>query len=252
MQGGKKITGRIKIQGSKNAALPIIAASILLKEKAVLKNVPDISDVLSFIEILKKLGAKTEYKNNILIIDNSEIKNKKIKSKQAKKSRASFLFYGALLSLFGKAKMIKTGGCKIGKRPLDIHKKAFKEIKKGKREIFLGSPSVGATENLLIYMAGKSEKNIKRKGRVEQEVWDLGVFFGKGGGKKKGKKRGKENFYRLTCCPSPPSLLKWEVGGGVVLRGFLFFLRGGFLGFFFFLLLRSFRQQGGGLLAVCR
>lgn len=183
IRGGKALTRTIIAQGSKNAALPIIAAGVLLKKRVELYNIPDISDIQSFIEIINFLGCKTKYKKHTLTIENEDIKNKNIPKRLTKRTRASFLFYGALLARFNKAKVSNGGGCKIGKRPLDIHKKAFEDIKIGKREILLPFPSVGATENLLIYMAGRKEKFIIKNASVEPEVQDLINFLKKAGAK---------------------------------------------------------------------
>lgn len=169
VEGGKKLSGTIKAGGSKNAAFPILAATILLSNKIILENVPNISDVTCFINILKILGANIQYIHaNKLLIDTSNLNSHKIPIKFGKKIRGSYYFLGALISRFEKASIPHPGGCNIGKRPMDLHFKYLnkldcsfkisnnainacrqKSIKK-KNIIILPFPSRGTTINLIL------------------------------------------------------------------------------------------------------
>ena len=121
IKGGKTLKGEVRISGSKNAALPIIVATLLSGEKSVIKNVPDLRDIRTIILLLNTLGSKTEFKNNILTIDNSDINLFEAPYELVKTMRASVYVLGPLLGRFGNAKVSFPGGCAIGPRPIDLH-----------------------------------------------------------------------------------------------------------------------------------
>ena len=125
---GKKLKGKVNISGSKNAALPILCASLLTSETVELNNVPEIADIYSMIDILESFGAKIEFANNKLKIDSSKIKKSQSSDDLVKKMRASILIIGALLPRFGEVKMAFPGGCVLGKRSVAAHTHAFKEL----------------------------------------------------------------------------------------------------------------------------
>lgn len=126
--GNKKVSGKVKVSGSKNAALPIICASLLNKNKVVLKNVPRISDVFDIINILKYLDCKIKFKRNTLIIDSANLNYKPLLLEECQKIRASYYFVGIFLSIYNKCEILLPGGCNIGKRPIDYHLKAFSDM----------------------------------------------------------------------------------------------------------------------------
>ena len=120
--GGIPLQGTVQIDGAKNSALSIMAASLLTSEKCVLENVPQLKDVYSMIEVIKTLGVKVEWKdNNILSIDSDDFNNYEAPYELVKTMRASFLVMGPLLARLKKAKISLPGGCAIGARPVDFH-----------------------------------------------------------------------------------------------------------------------------------
>ena len=197
IKGGKKLQGSVKISGSKNAALPIIAGTILNKGISTLYNVPDISDTQMMYEILKQIGAKIVKFKNKVIIDTREISIYEIPHELMRKMRSSVIIAGALIGKYKKCKFSYPGGCDIGARPIDLHLKAFsklginvdknygniececKEIIGDK--IDLEFPSVGATENIILSsVLGKGVTTITNAAR-EPEIIDLQKFLNKMG-----------------------------------------------------------------------
>ena len=166
IKGNKKLTGEIKISGAKNSVVALIPAAILSDDKVTLYNVPNISDTNSLIDIIKLLECRYEYKDEKLIIDTTNIKNKLIPEELSSKLRASYYFMGALLAKFKYAEIYFPGGCNIGSRPIDFHINGFKKlgaeviiegnkyIFKAKKlkgaKIYLDFASVGATINIML------------------------------------------------------------------------------------------------------
>lgn len=163
--GGKSLEGDVRVQGSKNASLPIISATVLSQGECVLENCPDLSDTRVAVEILKYLGAECEFYNNTLCVDTKNIKNRIIDASLMGKLRSSITFAGALVGRFGEAVLAMPGGCQLGPRPIDMHIKSFKKLGtevecrggyiclKGKPrggEVVLAFPSVGATQNAML------------------------------------------------------------------------------------------------------
>ena len=128
IQGGKKLEGEIKISGSKNAALPIIAATVLNAGTTTLYNVPDIQDVNTMFEILKKIGATIKRKNNKIIINTNKVHTYEIPDDLMRQMRSSVILAGALIGKYHKAKFSCPGGCDIGSRPIDLHLKGFEKL----------------------------------------------------------------------------------------------------------------------------
>jgi UDP-N-acetylglucosamine 1-carboxyvinyltransferase len=170
--GGNQLNGELKIQGSKNAALPIIAATILNEGITVLKNCPKILDVFHMIKILEELGCKTSWDDNTLIVDSTAICDPVVSEDSVQKMRSSILYLGALLGRCHEVTIAYPGGCSIGKRPIDYHLNAIKKMNVvqeflGEEEniihcytndiigndIFLKFPSVGATQNVILTAA---------------------------------------------------------------------------------------------------
>lgn len=198
INGQNPLNGRVSIQGSKNAALPILAASMLFSGEVVLRNVPDLADVHSMLAILEYLGAKYTFEDSVVQLDCSNIENKPIHDELANKLRASSLLLGPLLARFGKAEVAMPGGCKIGTRPMDIHFKGFEKFgathtlengfisTEGKNlegEFTLEFPSVGASENLITASVFSSSRIVLRNFAKEPEVMDLIKFLQTGGAK---------------------------------------------------------------------
>tara|TARA_B100001057_G_scaffold244802_1_gene245058 strand:+ start:1468 stop:2727 length:1260 start_codon:yes stop_codon:yes gene_type:complete len=198
IKGRKEISGKISISGSKNATLPILAASILA-DQVKIKNIPLVKDIFTMIELLNFIGLKTKLikKENIIEITN---KSKNINTlapyKLVKTMRAGVLVLGSLLTKYKKAKVSLPGGCAIGTRPVDLHLFALKklgakikikdgyifaEAKKGLRgaKIRFPSISVGATENALLAAFKAKGKTILNNCAIEPEIKDLIKFLKK-------------------------------------------------------------------------
>lgn len=198
--GGKPLNGTIEVSGAKNAALPIIIATLIEKGEYILKNVPNLSDIRVLFTLLESLGLKVEKldKNEYKIINNG-ITNNKADYEIVKKMRASFLVMGPMVANLNEAIISLPGGCSIGSRPVDLHLFGFEKM--GAKilqahgyvyvdssdlhgdDIVLSFPSVGATQNLLI--AATKIKGVTRiiNAAREPEIVDLGNFLIKMGAK---------------------------------------------------------------------
>ena len=202
IKGKKELIGKISISGSKNATLPILAASILANQ-VKLKNIPLVQDIFTMVEVLNFIGLDAKFLKNKHTL---EIKNKEnnintlAPYKLVKTMRAGVLVLGALLTKYGKAKVSLPGGCAIGTRPVDLHLLALKklgskikikngyifaEAKNGLKGATIKFPSisVGATENALIAAFMAKGKTVLKNCAVEPEVKDLILFLKKLGGK---------------------------------------------------------------------
>lgn len=203
IEGGKRLDGEVQISGSKNAALPIIAATILNKGKTVLYNVPDIQDVHTMFEIIQKIGGKINKKHNKIIINTSEIHTYEIPDNLMRQMRSSVILAGALLGKYHQARFSYPGGCEIGSRPIDLHLKGFEKlginIKEEHGEIFcntsqilgtqinLDFPSVGATENIILASCLGEGTTIITNAAKEPEIEDLIKYLNKMGANIKGE-----------------------------------------------------------------
>lgn len=202
VQGGKTLNGKVQISGSKNAALPILCAALLTKEKTTLKNVPDIADIHSMIKIIEDLGGKVTFEDHTITIDPANLKNRELSPELVKKMRASILMIGSLLPRLGEAKMSFPGGCVLGKRSVDTHTEAFKALgaevidaTKGLHiktkslkgaKIVLSEMSVTATENAIMAAVLATGVTEIRLAAAEPHVQDLCHFLKKMGAKIKG------------------------------------------------------------------
>lgn len=202
IHGGKKLKGEVKISGSKNAALPIIAATVLIKGRTTLYNVPNIQDVQTMFEIIKDIGGKVTKKNNKVIIDTSKVHTYEIPEELMRKMRSSVILAGAIIGKYHKANFSYPGGCDIGARPIDLHLKGFEklgiEIKEEYGEIVCSSeeivgtqinldfPSVGATENIILASCLAEGTTVLTNSAKEPEIEDLVNFLNKAGAKIKG------------------------------------------------------------------
>ncbi|MEA3346675.1 MAG: UDP-N-acetylglucosamine 1-carboxyvinyltransferase, partial [Candidatus Auribacterota bacterium] len=128
IRGGARLKGSVKVSGSKNAALPVMAASILADSPCEILGVPDIRDIWTMAEILTSLGAEVNISGNTVKIDPSGINKFESPYKLVKKMRASIAVLGPLLGKFGKARVSFPGGCVIGSRPIDLHLKGLSEM----------------------------------------------------------------------------------------------------------------------------
>ena len=196
--GANKLKGQIKISGSKNASLPILAATLLSKKKVYLNNLPRVKDIETMVSLLQSLGSKIKFNQNKLIINNLK-QNKNFASYSLVKTmRAGILVLGPLLAKFGNAKVSLPGGCAIGTRPVDIHLKALSKLGVKYKIIqgyvhaaapkgLIGSKirfpkiSVGATENLIIAACFAKGITVLNNCAIEPEIKDLVNFLEKMG-----------------------------------------------------------------------
>ena len=203
IEGGKELSGTIRISGAKNSAVALVPASILCDEEVTINNVPNISDIDALNDILLFLGAKITRENNQIIIDAHNIENKEIPEEISKKLRASYYFMSALLGKYKKVEMYFPGGCNIGKRPIDQTLKGFRalgatvEEKDNKYKIYadeligadinLDMPSVGATVNaLFVSVRAKGITRINNAAK-EPEIGNVIDFLNSMGAKIEGK-----------------------------------------------------------------
>ena len=192
--GANKLKGEIKISGSKNASLPILAATLLSNKKTYLKNLPKVKDIQTMLSLLESLGSKLKFKKNETIIENTKQKKKIASYSLVKTMRAGILVLGPLLAKFGSAKVSLPGGCAIGTRPVDIHLKALSKlgvkykinqgyvianVPKGLKgnNIRFSKISVGATENLIIASSFAKGITTLSNCAIEPEIKDLVNFL---------------------------------------------------------------------------
>ena len=223
IKGKKKLSGSINISGSKNASLPILAASILSDKTIILKNIPLVQDVYTMINLLKFIGLDIKLfknKKTLKIVSGNNLKTL-APYKLLKTMRAGVLVLGPLLAKYKKAKVSLPGGCAIGARPVDLHLFALKKLgakikikdgyiyasaKNGLKgnNIKFPSISVGATENAILAAVSANGKTIISNCAIEPEIQDLIVFLKKIGcninftGKRKVLITGNKNFNSVT------------------------------------------------------
>lgn len=204
IKGGKTLRGEVPISGAKNAALPIIVASLLSEGETVLRNVPNLMDITTIIKVIEYLGAQSEFdtKSNTLRIRVNSLKNADLPYDLVKTMRASVYVMGPLLARCGAADVSLPGGCAIGERPVDIHLAGFesmgskidiehgyirarvKELKGG--EFTMRQVSVGATANLMMGAVLAKGTTVLNNCAMEPDIVDLGEFLGAMGAKIEG------------------------------------------------------------------
>lgn len=210
IKGGLKLKGEVTISGAKNAALKMLAATILTKEKCILKNIPRIADIDIMIKILESIGAIVNWKDNhTLIVDPSNIKSHNPNQELMVKMRASVVLAGPLLGRFKKAIIANPGGCVIGARPVYEHWDLLNKLGVSIRDlgastllstdelkgtkIILDAMSVTATENLIMAAVLAKGKTDIRVAASEPEIQDLVLML-----KKMGAKISGENTHNIT------------------------------------------------------
>ena len=221
IQGQNMLSGEIKISGAKNSAVALLPAAVLAKNKSVIYNVPEISDIKYLIDIMKLLNCKVEHKNETLYIDSSKLENKPIPEELSVQMRASYYFMGALLAKFGKVEISFPGGCNIGARPIDIHIKGFEELgakveivknrytitaeKLIGSKIYFDFPSVGATINVMMAAVGAEGTTIIENAAMEPEIVNVASFLInmgvkiRGAGTKRIEREGCKNLDNGVC-----------------------------------------------------
>jgi UDP-N-acetylglucosamine 1-carboxyvinyltransferase len=204
VRGGNRLEGTVRVEGAKNAVLPVLAATLLASEgKSVLKDVPELSDVYTINEVIRNLNTEVTFSNNTVTVDASKPLFDEAPFEYVRKMRASVLVMGSLLARNGKARVALPGGCAIGSRPIDQHLKGFEamgaKVKVGNgfieaevdgrlkgAKIYLDFPSVGATENIMMAAALADGVTILENCAKEPEIVDLANYLNKMGAKVKG------------------------------------------------------------------
>ena len=202
IRGGKPLAGQATISGSKNAALPILFATLLTKEKSEIKNVPELMDIKSSFELLNYLGKNCFYGYGNFVVEERAGLKLHAPYDLVRKMRASVLAAGPLLARFKKARFSMPGGCSIGMRPIDIHLEGFKKLGAAvsyeKGDVILSAkklkagrgkfrfPSVGATENLMMCAALIEGTTVLENCAREPEIEDLAAALVKMGARGEG------------------------------------------------------------------
>jgi UDP-N-acetylglucosamine 1-carboxyvinyltransferase len=202
IQGGQKLTGRVQINGAKNSAVALIPAAILAEGEVILDNVPDISDVHIYSEILQDLGAIVERDNDMLRIDSSRMQPKPMPNGKVKELRASYYLMGAMLGRFGQATIGMPGGCNLGPRPIDQHVKGFEALgatlsndhgslhieakELTGTHIYLDVVSVGATINIMLAACRAKGRTVIENAAKEPEIIDVATLLNAMGASIKG------------------------------------------------------------------
>ena len=190
IEGRRRLSGRVEVQGAKNSALPILAATLLTHDCSVINNCPNLSDVEITLNILRYLGCTALLDGNTVSVDTKCAEKYDIPDELMRAMRSSIIFLGALISRFGKARLTFPGGCELGPRPIDLHLKALRmmgvEISEQHgviecsapdgihgAKISLSFPSVGATENIMLAAVTADGTTTITNAAREPEICDL-------------------------------------------------------------------------------
>ncbi len=193
IRGGRRLEGVCFVQGSKNASLPILAASILTPLRCELHNVPQLRDVDAALRILRHLGCLAEQRGNEVYIDSTGLSGCSIPHHLMEEMRSSVIFMGALIARCGEARLSLPGGCQLGKRPIDLHLSALRQMgalieedgmeiccspsRLHGAEIHFPFPSVGATENAMLAACAAKEETVIHGAAREPEIVALQEFL---------------------------------------------------------------------------
>ncbi len=199
IEGGKDLSGTIRISGAKNATVALIPAAILTDEEATICNIPEITDTEALCDILKELKVDVKRASESIIVNPKNMENIEIAEKFSKKLRASYYFMGALLGKYKKAVMYFPGGCSIGARPIDLHLKGFEALgatvqNEGNKyiveaeslhgaNIYLDIASVGATINIMLAAVKAEGKTVIDNAAKEPEIVNIATFLNNMGAK---------------------------------------------------------------------
>lgn len=194
INGRSRLTGEAEVQGSKNSALPILAASVLTKGENIFYNCPQLSDVDATLRILRYLGCEATVSSNAVLVNADSMNRYDIPDDLMREMRSSIVFLGAVLSGYGRARLSFPGGCELGPRPIDLHLKALRQMgarineRHGVLEctapdglkgvhIALSFPSVGATENIILAAVKAKGTTTVTNAAREPEIVDLCDFL---------------------------------------------------------------------------
>ena len=194
INGGHRLYGETRVQGSKNSVLPILAATILIKGESVITNCPDITDVDATLKILRHLGCVVTRDGNTVTVDSTNVDKYDIPDELMREMRSSVMFLGAIIGRTGRAVLSTPGGCEIGLRPIDLHLDAIQRFGVNIHEEFakiefeavkplsgvniaLSFPSVGATENIILTACTANGTTVITNAAREPEITDLADFL---------------------------------------------------------------------------
>ncbi len=218
VNGGNRLCGELTLQGSKNSALPIMAAALLCSSECVLHGCPRLTDVYAASRILNHLGCRCSFSGHTAVIDPSQLSGTEVPEKLMHEMRSSIIFMGAMLGRMGECTVSVPGGCELGPRPIDMHLSALRKMDvdirerggriicrvSGKRahgaKISLNFPSVGATENIILCAVTAEGETVINNAAREPEICDLCAFLRKcgadisGDGESRIVIRGKESL----------------------------------------------------------
>ena len=223
IEGGKRLSGSLAVHGAKNSALPLLAATILSADGAVLHNCPHLSDVTACIRIIEHLGCPVEREGDSIIITPGNTDCCEIPDTLMREMRSSIVFLGAIVARCGRAKLSFPGGCELGPRPIDIHLEAMKSLGVDVVEehgyiyckadqglhgakIALSFPSVGATENIMLAACMAQGTTVISNAAREPEIADLAHFLNRCGARISGAGEGTiiiEGVGKLASCEYP-------------------------------------------------
>ncbi len=202
IEGGNPLSGTIRIHGAKNAALPILAASLLAEGKVTIRNVPRLLDIEVMLDILRDLGCKARHQDSVVTVDSTVATSSHIPESLMRRMRSSVFLMGPLLARFGEAQLYQPGGCAIGERKIDLHLRGLAALganieEKGSRiicsarrlkgaEVSLDFPSVGATENIMMAAVLAQGRTTIIGAAREPEIQDLQLFLNQMGARVSG------------------------------------------------------------------
>ncbi len=231
INGGNSLFGNVDVQSAKNSVLPILAAAVLTDGEVKINKIPHITDVRNMVKILSRLGCKSVFDGDGLIIDSSKADCHEIPSELAHELRSSVFLLGSVISRFRMAKIAYPGGCDIGLRPVDLHLTGLKRLgvkiseesgyivcrceKLKGNEVMLDCPSVGATENIMLAAVKAEGTTVIRNAAREPEIEDLQKFLNMLGAKVRGAGSGTvyiEGVKNLGGCSFTPIPDRIEAG----------------------------------------
>ena len=246
--GGQALSGAVEVHGAKNSVLPILAATILSGSVSVIHNCPRLTDVEASVAILRHLGCRVAWEGDVITVDSAPMCRWDVPEALMREMRSSVIFLGAILARAGRAELSMPGGCELGPRPIDLHLSGLRALgadiddtggrlhckaaKLTGREIVLGFPSVGATENLMLAACGAEGVTVLSNAAREPEIEDLQNFLNACGGEIAGGGtstvviRGRRPLHGGTYTVSPDRIAAATYLCGTASAGGHVFLRG--------------------------